>query len=469
MKDSKSPPDSIIRILIVDDDTTLCAMLVKQLERKNYATGFANTLQQGIALAKEGGWDVVLLDVQMPDGNGLEYLPKFTTTPSYPEVIMITGHGAADGAEKAIINGAWSYIEKPHVIRDLPLHLTRALQYRKEKQRLKTVPVSLKREDIIGNSDRLNHCLDQLATATSSDINVLITGETGTGKELFAHALHKNSSRAKRPFVVVDCAALPDTLIESTLFGHVKGAFTGADRGREGLIQHAHKGTLFLDEVGELPPAIQKTFLRVLQERTFRPVGGTIEQHSDFRLVVATNRNLSNMVAAGAFRADLLFRIQALTITLPPLKERLEDIRDLVICFLDKLCRRYDQETKGIAPDLIEALMSHAWPGNVRELYQTVEQIFAENRESPTLYSIHLPQKLRIRFARAKIQKKDIVPPPNLQPWKDFKYQVERDYLLNLLLHCDYKIQKACKLSGISRARIYQLLDKHTLSTSPQK
>ncbi len=469
IKKARSSRSAIARVLIIDDDLTLCSMLIAQLERKNYTTASANTLEQGLELAKQGDWDVILLDVQMPDGNGLEFLPQFTTAPSYPEVIIITGHGAADGAEKAIIGGAWSYIEKPHVIRDLPLHLARALQFRREKQKLKVVPVALKRGAIIGNSSKLSHCLDHLATATASDINVLISGETGTGKELFAHALHENSNRAGQPFVVVDCASLPDTLIESTLFGHVKGAFTGANKAREGLIQQADKGTLFLDEVGELPPAIQKNFLRVLQERKFRPVGAGKELHSDFRLVAATNKNLNEMVTAGEFRSDLLFRIQALTITLPPLRERREDIRDLVICFLDRLCRRYNQETKGIAPDLIEALMSYDWPGNVRELYQTVEHLFAENSEAPTLYSIHLPQEFRIRFARANVQQSNTeTPAKQLPPWKEYKYQMEKDYLKNLLLHSDNSIKEACRLSGISRARIYQLLDKHGFSGRSQ-
>lgn len=460
---------AMARILIVDDDSILCSMLVEQLQRKGYETGYANTLKQGLALARKVDWDVVLLDVQMPDGNGLEFLPDFTDTPFHPEVIIITGHGEPDGAEKAIIGGAWSYIGKPHVIRDLPLHLTRALQFREEKQRFKSVPVALKRHAIIGNSSKLSSCLDQLASAAASDLSVLLTGETGTGKELFAQALHENSDRSKNRFVVVDCASLPDTLIESTLFGHVKGAFTGADRAQEGLIQHANKGTLFLDEVGELPLAIQKTFLRVLQERKFRPVGGADEIHSNFRLVAATNRNLQQMVADGTFRSDLLFRLQAMTIHLPPLKERLEDIRELVTYFLGKLCERYDQETKGIGPDLIEALTNHDWPGNVRELYQTVEQIFAETIGIPTLFSFHLPQTLRVSLARATVQQSDKNNKKSgysLPPWKKYKTNTEQYYWENLMQLSGHNIQKACEISGLSRARIYQLLDKYEPSSS---
>ncbi|MBU1418956.1 MAG: sigma-54 dependent transcriptional regulator [Proteobacteria bacterium] len=457
------------RILIVDDDRVLCTMLIEQLQRKGYETDSANTLRQGLSLASEGGWDVILLDVQMPDGNGLEFIPDFIGAPLHPEVIIITGHGAADGAEKAIVGGAWSYIEKPHVIRDLPLHLTRALQFREEKQRFKSIPVALKRQAIIGNSSTLCSCLDQLASAAASDVSILLTGDTGTGKELFAQALHENSDRSSNRFVVVDCASLPDTLIESTLFGHVKGAFTGADRTQEGLIQHAHKGTLFLDEVGELPPAIQKTFLRVLQERKFRPVGGANEINSNFRLVAATNRNLKQMVADGTFRSDLLFRLQAMTIRLPPLRERLEDIRELVTYFLGKLCERYDQQTKGIGPDLIEALMNHDWPGNVRELYQTVEQIFAETIGIPTLFSVHLPQQLRVSLARATIQqggKNNKLFGCSLPSWKEYKNQTELHYWENLMQLSGHNIQKACQISGLSRARIYQLLDKHDSPSS---
>lgn len=469
---SITPPpsrDPLARILIIDDDQVLCTMLIEQLGRKGYEATSAPLLDQGLVLAREGGWDIVLLDVQMPDGNGLDFLPKFSHSPSYPEVIIITGQGAADGAEKAIIGGAWSYIEKANVIRDLPLHLGRALQFRKEKQRITAIPVSLKRGAIIGNSQPITHCLDQLANAASSDITVLITGETGTGKELFAQALHENSTRAARTFVVVDCAALPETLIESTLFGHLKGAFTGAERAQEGLIQHAHGGTLFLDEVGELPLSTQKKFLRVLQERSYRPVGGLTERHSDFRLVAATNRNLSLMVREGTFRSDLQFRLQALSIVLPPLRERLNDIRELVVHFLGKLCARAQKEGKGIAPDLIETLMSHSWPGNVRELYQIVEQLVVEHGDSPTLFSIHLPLELRIHLARATIHAdvaRSTQADDSLPPWKSFKHQTEYGYLEALIRISHNNIPQACQISRLSRARMYQLLDKHQLRPS---
>ena len=289
-------------ILILDDDKSLCSMLCEEMSRKGHLPEPHYTLASGIEAAQRKNFDVVLLDVELPDGDGLEYIPRFKRCGSDPEIIIITGQGEADGAERAIISGAWSYIEKPHVIRELDLHLTRALQFRDEKKKITRVPVSLKREKIIGSSDEINRCLDQVARAAASDVSVLINGATGTGKELFAKAIHENSARSGENFVIVDCAALPETLIESTLFGHVKGAFTGADKSQEGLVKHAHRGTLFLDEVGELPLSIQKTFLRLLQEHEYRPVGSSRHQSSDFRLVAATNRDLNSMVKEGNFQ-----------------------------------------------------------------------------------------------------------------------------------------------------------------------
>ncbi|MGB3224611.1 MAG: sigma-54 dependent transcriptional regulator, partial [Desulforhopalus sp.] len=329
------------KILIIDDDRVLAQMLFEQLEANGHDAAPAYTLAGGLALLEQELFDIVLLDVQLPDGNGLEYIPVITAFSSKPEVIIITGQGEADGAEKAVVSGAWSYIEKPYVIRELSLQLARVLQYRREKQKVTAIRVSLKRDAIIGSSPAIKKCLDQVARASSSDASVLVTGATGTGKELFARAIHENSNRADKNFVVVDCAALPETLIESTLFGHVKGAFTNADSSQDGLVKHAHGGTLFLDEVGELPLNIQKTFLRLLQEHEYRPVGSTKQQYSDFRVVAATNRNLKADVKEEKFRNDLLFRLQAYTIELPELNSRLEDVRELVLHFVAKLCQRY--------------------------------------------------------------------------------------------------------------------------------
>src|SRR5574340_806626 len=326
-------------VLIIDDDEMLCSMLASSVRSMGHEVSFALTIREGLSKASGEIVDVVLLDVHMPDGHGLDALVAIRQLPSPPEVIVMTGDGDAGDAGTAITNGAWDYIEKPSSLNVITSVLTRALQHRQVKKARK--PVVPDRMGIIGDSVAIRDCLDLLAQAAASDANVLITGETGTGKELFAWAIHKNSERAEKNFVVVDCAALQETLAESALFGHEKGAFTGADKAHDGLISQADGGTLFLDEAGELSLSLQKVFLRVLQEHCFRPLGAKKEIKSNFRLVVATNRDLDKMVEAADFRGDLLFRLRALTIKLPPLRERPGDIEDLVRHHVAGLCRRY--------------------------------------------------------------------------------------------------------------------------------
>ena len=307
-------------ILIIDDDNLIRDSFSEVVRRMGHEPHVASSMSEGLKAIKTGRFDLVFSDVRMPDGSGLDLLPEIRQIDFPPEVIIMTGYGDPDGAELAIKNGAWDYIGKPVSIQEIMLPVERALQYR-EKSRVTVLPVSLKRDGIIGNGHKLRSCLDRLAQAAHSDASVLISGETGTGKELFAWAIHENSPRADKNFVVVDCAALPETLVESTLFGHVRGAFTGADKARDGLIKQADGGTLFMDEIGELSAGIQKTFLRVLQEKRYRPVGGSQEIKSDFRLVAATNRDLDGMSANGGFREDLLFRVRTLVIDLPPLRD----------------------------------------------------------------------------------------------------------------------------------------------------
>jgi len=248
-------------ILIIDDDKTICEMLSSLIQSMGYDVTYSLTLKSGLEEASAGAFGVVFLDVRMPDGNGLDMLHEIRQVPSSPEVIIMTGQGDPDGAALAIKSGAWDYLEKPSSIEEMTLPLVRALQYREEKK-ARMPKMALKREGIVGSSPQLAACLDLVAQAANSDANVLIEGETGTGKELFARAIHENSSRANGNFVVVDCTALPETLVESVLFGHKKGSFTGADKTQDGLIKQADGGTVFLDEVGELPLSAQKTFLR---------------------------------------------------------------------------------------------------------------------------------------------------------------------------------------------------------------
>ena len=465
------------RILVIDDDPLVRELLAEQVRDLGHTALTADTLNRGVDLAAEDQVDLVFLDVMMPDGNGLEMIPLLRQGPSTPEVIIITGVGDADGAELAIKNGAWDYIEKSSSPTDIVLPLSRALQYRQERAS-RQGPVALKRENIVGNSLVMQDCYDQLARAAASSANVLITGETGSGKELFARAIHNNSPRASGPFVVVDCAATPETLVESTLFGHARGAYTGADRDREGLVKQADGGTLFLDEVGELPLSMQKAFLRVLQEQCFRPVGGLKEITSDFRLVSATNRDLAELTRREQFRQDLLFRLRTLVIRVPPLRERSEDMRELVAFHLARLCGRYGIENKGYTGHFLDTLASYHWPGNVRELINALEHAMMASGESPTLFAQHLPNMIRIHVARSHVGAAGDGEAPSAGPvqpgWfnegsppplKQVVAAAESQYLRELMSFTGGDIKQICQISGLSRSNLYNRLRKYGINT----
>jgi len=463
-------------ILLVDDDPILRETFGALMRRLGHTLHWAGSIEQGrLTLARER-LDVVFLDLRLPDGYGLDLLPDVKAAMGAPEVIIVTGQEDPEGAAIAIKSGAWDYIQKPLTPNRVTLPLTRALEYRAQKA-ARRPPAVLKREAIIGTAPAMEACLDLVAQAADSDAAVLVTGETGTGKELFARAIHANSTRAVSNFVVVDCAALPESLVESVLFGHVKGAFTGADRDRDGLFKLADGGTLFLDEIGELSPAIQKTFLRVLQDGRFRPVGSKRELSSDFRLVAATNRDLAAMAAAGAFRDDLLYRLRTIVITLPPLRQRPEDIRQLAIHHMNRLCSRYGLPTKGFAEEFFQVLCAYSWPGNVRDLFGTLERVLLQHRGEPVLYPKHLPDEIRLQMLRVTglCEPGEALRPdaarPAVMPWKDYRRQaledVERRYLRDLIEASRGNVVRAAQASGLSPSRLYDLFRKYGLSTRP--
>ena len=460
-------------ILIIDDDKLICDWIANVVTRLGHHPVLTHLLREGLRKVQSERFDIVFLDVQMPDGSGLEIMPKIKAARSSPEIIVITGLGDPDEAELAIQSGAWDYLEKPASFEAIKLPILRALEYRAERKSGEP-PVVLKRKGIIGDSQKITSCLELLAQAAGSNINVLITGETGTGKELFAKAVHYNSSRAKRNFVVVDCTALPETLVESVLFGHARGAFTGADRSEEGLIKQADGGTLFLDEIGELPFLIQKRFLRVIQEHRFRPVGGRQEIESDFRLVAATNRNLESMVRQGRFREDLFFRLRALIIELYPLRALLEDINKLTVFYMNDLCERFGIVPKEASPEFWAMVTEYKWPGNVRELIQALEKALLSAKDEPMLFPKHLPTYIRIQVARSSFPKKlasrgkpeirssvPKVPPKLKEIRKAAVSEAEQEYLKNLISFVGGDNNKACRISGLSRSRFYTLLRKY--------
>ncbi len=476
-------------ILIIDDDQEICETLSSLSTRLSHECRWAHSLNSSRKICRETPFDIIFLDVRLPDGNGLDLLPEFMEMPEPPEIIILTGKGDPDGAELAIQGGAWDYILKPSSIREITLTLNRALKYHQEK-RNKAGAESLKISKIVGTGPRMKACFELMAQAARSESNLLITGETGTGKELFARTIHENSNRSEGKFVFVDCASLTESLVESTLFGHRKGAFTGAQDNRVGLIKIADGGTLFLDEIGEMSLSLQKAFLRVLQEKTFRAVGDTVEQSSDFRLIAATNRNLDEMVDENQFRSDLLFRITTMRLPLPPLRQRLEDIRALVDFKTSQLFSQYGMPEKIIDENFLETLENYDWPGNVRELFNIIERAVVAAGAEKNLFAMHLPRQLRIQVAQKQIRHmtgsevlsdhdnadndedlrsigyqifQDIFDRP-LPSLKTFKNAAEKIYLSELIRQSSGEISRILIISGLSRSHFYSLLKKYGLS-----
>jgi two-component system NtrC family response regulator len=448
-------------ILIIDDDHQVCGTLESLIFRLGHECVSAHTLRDGLKRLGQEDIDLVFLDVRLPDGNGLDALGQIRSLGNPPDVIVLTGQGDPDGAELAIQGGVWDYLVKPSSIKQIKEVLARALASRKDKQALGR---ALDLTDVVGESGAMRHCYERIAQASGSDSTVLVTGETGTGKELLARTIHRNSDRASR-------ASLTESLLESILFGHTKGAFTGAARDRVGLVKLADRGTLFLDEIGELPLSAQKTFLRVLQERRFRPVGSNQEQESDFRLIAATNRELVAMVRDGEFRQDLFYRINTIQIVLPPLRERENDILVLARHRFDKLCRQRNLPPKEMDPEFVEMLKLYDWPGNVRELFNTIEQTFVLSGAEKTVYAQHLPQAMRVRVAKSMLvrEREDDggegadQSGESLPSLKDYKASKEKEYLLRLLKVHGKDIPKMISVSGLSRSHLYAMLKKHGL------
>lgn len=456
-------------ILIIDDDRMLCEMVCRKLRNLGHESSYALDLSEGFNAALRVPFDLILLDVCLPDGSGIAALSKMKSIGSNPEIIIITGEGDPDGAELAIATGAWDYIAKPLSMRAITLQIARVLDYRHKKRLFKPAAL-LKKEGIVGEAPKLNACLEQIAHGALTDAPILITGETGTGKELFARAVHANSHREAGPFVVLDCAAVAENLVESMLFGHCKGAFTGAEKNSDGLILQAHKGTLFMDEIGELSLATQKTFLRVLQEHRFRPVGDRCESISDFRLVAATNRNLEDMVNTGEFRKDLFFRINATTIHLPSLRERPSDIEFLTRHYISSFCKQKGLPLKGVSPEVIQHFLAYEWPGNIRELANTIEIAIGNALAHDILYPMHLPVGIRVRLKRLSFAKEPMVPkagtatPAGIDRWPSLKASIEqseREYFLSLMARIGSDIKTACKISGLSRSALYGRFKKY--------
>jgi two-component system, NtrC family, response regulator len=480
-------PDRI-EVLIIDDDVQVCRFLSRIFTGVGYSVAHELTLTRGMSQIFSGQVDILFLDVNLPDGNGLEAIPTIRHHPTPPEIIIITADDNVDGAEIAMKSRAWDYISKAGSSKNFRFALERAVEYRRQKKaRQSGYPI--RREGIVGESPLMQKCLEKVAVAAHSDIPVLVTGETGTGKELVSKAIHANSVRCSEPFVVVDCASLPEHLVESTIFGHTRGAFTGADRDKTGLMKTAGPGTLFLDEVGEMPFEIQKKFLRALQEKKFRPLGSKTEIHSNFRLICATHRNLEEMVKQGKFREDLFFRIVSLSIHLPPLKDRADDV---IVLAKNHMQGRAGQDLKNacvMSRPFLAELQIYDWPGNVRELFNTLDRVCAEAGGGATLFPHHLPEHIRAfnirhRFtdrtrAAAREGENASVPGPesfpgppsvpgpasrdDLPAFKDHIENTKSTYVRQLISMTRGNIKECCRISGLSRGHLYRLMQQHDI------
>ncbi len=368
-----------VRILVVDDEPTMADSLKQNLKEEGYAVDTAETGTDAIALFDQGGHHLAICDLQLPDMDGLEVMRHIKDAKPLTEVIVLTGHGSVPKAVEASKAGAFDFVEKDNFeFETLLRRITNALKQRE----LITENANMRRQlstsseyfNIIGAAKSMQMIYETIESVAKSDANVLIVGDSGTGKELIANAIHYQSLRSKKPFIKVNCAALPKELIESELFGHTKGAFTGAHADKEGLVQHAAGGSLMLDEIAEMPVELQPKLLRVLQERSYRKIGSEKTYAVDFRLISSTNRPPADAIRDGLLRDDLFYRISTITIHVPPLRERSEDITLLTEHFLHMYAQKYDRPIHEVSPAAYQRLFGHPWPGNVRELQNVIER-----------------------------------------------------------------------------------------------
>src|SRR5688572_3658428 len=437
------------RLLVVDDDADMLRLLSMRLNSAGYRVSTAGSAESALAKVQIERPQLVLSDVRMPGQDGMALFSEIRLRhPSLP-VILLTAHGTIPDAVEATARGVFSYRTKPYDAKVLLDKIAQALALGAPHSETDPADEGWRR-DIISRSGHMADLLAEARMVATSDASVLLRGDSGTGKELLAQAIHRASPRAQRPLMAVNCGAIPEALLESELFGHVKGAFTDAVANHKGLFQAADGGTLLLDEIGDMPPALQVKLLRVLQERTVRPVGSSQSHPVDVRIISATHRDLEAALAQGQFRQDLYYRLNVVTLTLPTLGERREDIPLLANHFLQRLAVKYGRRLSGFAPEALRALIAAPWPGNIRQLYNVVEQVCA--LATTPLVPLALVQRaLR-------------TPSIPVLTYADAKQRFERDYLVGLLKLTDGNVADAARLADRNRTEFYRLLQKHELT-----
>ena len=443
-------PAPTASLLVVDDDADMLRLLSMRLTAAGYRVVAVSSAESALNQLELERPALVLSDVRLPGKDGLALFDIVRARhPSLP-VILLTAHGTIPDAVEATARGVFGYLTKPFDGKELLEKIAQALA-------LSAPPITPAsrsdegwRSEIVSRSARMEEVLAEARMVAQSDASVLLRGDSGAGKELLARAIHKASPRAKKPFVAVNCGAIPEALLESELFGHMKGAFTDASSNHKGLFQAADGGTLLLDEIGDMPPALQVKLLRVLQERAVRPLGSSQSIPVDVRIISATHRDLEAAMAAGQFREDLYYRLNVVTLALPTLGERREDIALLANHFLNRLAAKYGKRLSGFAPEALKALTTAAWPGNVRQLYNVVEQVCALS--STPLIPLALVQRaLR-------------TPSIEVLNYADAKQKFEREYLVGLLKLTDGNVADASRLADRNRTEFYRLLQKHALT-----
>jgi DNA-binding NtrC family response regulator len=438
-------------LLLVDDEESFRKLVGKELARAGYAVETAGTLDEARQLLAKRAFHLVLLDVRLPDGSGLDLLGEIKEISPSTAVIMLTAYGTVQEAIRAMKDGAHDFLTKPCKLGELEAVLEKAMQ----RQSLERGNTALQRdvdrlqpsEHFIGASQQIRDMLKMVTRVAGTDSTVLIRGESGVGKELVARAVHRHSRRARQPFVVVDCASLHENLLQSELFGHEKGAYTGAVRLKHGLFEVADRGTIFLDEIGEITPPLQVKLLRVLESGTFRRVGGTADIKVDVRVIAATNRSLENMMKDGQFREDLYYRLNVFSLNIPPLRERREDVPPLVEHFIRNSAIA-PKRTVRLTAQAMEVLQRYRWPGNVRELENVIERALILCDEG-VLDPEHLPMGVRLTPQFSQAEESDHLPTLD---------EVERRYIRRVLEECKGHRYKAASILGISERNLYRKL-----------